>query len=94
MWNLLPSDRIINQKYKREKIPSSLILDKAQNQIFNWWNQAYFKNEALKQRFQLEVQSSLPSIDETNLSNEVIFESICLQRNRLRHDQQVPEWQR
>lgn len=94
LWNLLPSDRIINQKYKREKIPSSFILDKSQDQICSWWDQAYLKSEALKQRFQLEVQSSLPSIDETNLSNEMIFESVCLQRNRLRHDQQVPEWQR
>lgn len=94
LWNLLPSDRIINQKYKREKIPSAFILDKAQDQICNWWNQAYLKTEALKQRFQLEVQSSLPSIDKTSMSNEIIFESVCLQRNRLRHDQQVPEWQK
>ena len=94
LWNLLPSDRIINQKQKKDKIPSAFILDKAQDQICNWWNQAYLENEALKQRFQLEVQSSLPSIDKTSLSNEIIFESICLQRNRLRHDQQVPEWQR
>ena len=94
LWNLLPSDRIINQKHKREKIPSSFILDKAQDQVCNWWDQAYLKSEALKQKFQLEVQSSLPSIDETNLSNEMIFESVCLQRNRLRHDQQVPEWQK
>ena len=92
LWNLLPSDRIINQKQKRDKIPSSFILDKAQDQICDWWTQAYLDNESLKQRFQLEVQSSLPSIDKTNLSNEIIFESICLQRNRLRHDQQVPEW--
>ena len=94
LWNLLPSDRVINQEYKREKIPSSFTLDKAQDQICSWWDQAYLKSEALKQKFQLEVQSSLPSIDETNLSNEMIFESVCLQRNRLRYDQQVPEWQR
>ena len=94
LWNLLPSDRTINQQQKRDKIPSSFILDKAQDQICSWWNQAYLKNISLKHRFQLEVQSSLPSITKTNLSNEIVFESICLQRNRLRHDQQVPEWKK
>ena len=94
LWNLLPSNRIINQKQKRDKIPSAFILDAAQDQICNWWQEAYLKNEPLKQRFQLEAQSSLPSITQTNLSSEIIFESVCLQRTRLRHDQQVPEWQK
>ena len=52
LWNLLPSDRIINQKQKRDKIPSAFILDKAQEQICSWWNQAYLDSESLKQRFQ------------------------------------------
>jgi hypothetical protein len=38
-----------------------------------------------------EARASLPAFSTS--AQEDVFASVCLQRIRLRHDQQVPEWE-
>jgi hypothetical protein len=48
-------------------------------------------NAAIGQRLITEARASLPGFIETP-STETIFEGLELQRIRLHHDQQIPEW--
>lgn len=96
LWNLLPSNRVINQHKKRDKLPSANTLHQAAVSIQSWWDDAYLtsSNTTLSQRFELEAKSTLPGIvqfeNKMNLAN--LFEAVNTQRIRLRHDQQIPEW--
>ena len=57
------------------------------------WEQAYLCNSEshLPEQFLHEARASLPPFS-TDAAGD-IFASVCLQRIRLRHDQQVPEWE-
>jgi hypothetical protein len=44
----------------------------------------------LPQQFLQEARASLPTFSSSELGD--VFASVTLQRIRLRHDQQVPEW--
>ena len=96
LWNLLPSNRVINQHKKRDKLPSASTLLQAAASIKAWWDDAYLTscNANLSQRFELEAKSTLPGIvqfeNKMNLAN--LFQAVNTQRIRLRHDQQIPEW--
>ena len=93
LWNLMPSDRTINQKQKRDKLPSNSILMAAKERILSWWEEAYSKEEnLLSYRFYSEAQSSLPRLDNSNLDE--IFLSLGLKRISLQKDQQIEEWER
>jgi hypothetical protein len=92
LWNLLPSDRNVNQRLKRNRLPSAATLSRAEDRIIDWWQHAYLDNieTSLPEQFLTEARASLP----TFLSSEPtdVFAAVTLQRIRLRHDQQVPEW--
>ena len=93
LWNLMPAHRTVNQKQKKALLPSDRLLRSAQDRVLDWWGSAYLKDApAVSDRFWLEANASLPGIisDQKNLAD--IFDAVCLQRMRLRHDQQVPEW--
>jgi hypothetical protein len=94
LWNLMPADRIVNQSQKRDRLPSDRLLRAAQERIVGWWQAAYreAENASLADRFVLEAAASLPGVEKTNAGSEDIFSAVSLQRLRLRHDQQVPEW--
>ena len=94
LWNLLPAHRTINQHAKRDRLPAEMLLQEARAPILEWWEAAYMDGEVLPRRFAEEARASLPGLSAAALpaSRDAVFEAIRLQRLRLRHDQQVPEW--
>lgn len=90
LWNLLPSDRRVNQHQKRDRLPSAAQLALAQSRISNWWQTAWLLEPALEQRFNREVTAALPVQDPSNLAD--VFDGLAWRRLRLRQDQQIPEW--
>ena len=90
LWNLLPSDRRVNQHQKRDRLPSAEKLASAHPRIAAWWQAAWLSHEPLKTRFNREVVAALPVRDALNLAE--VFDGLAWRRLRLRHDQQVPEW--
>jgi SAM-dependent methyltransferase len=96
LWNLMPAHREVNQRQKRDRLPSANRLRDSQDRITSWWETGYQleRNEALTNRFFAEAQAALPSLQSpAALSAIDVFEGLELQRIRLHHDQQVPEWQ-
>ena len=93
LWNLLPTHREVNQRLKRDRLPSAIRLFRAEGRIVGWWEQAYLgrAESHLPEQFLQEARASLPAFS-TDAAGD-IFASVCLQRIRLRHDQQVPEWE-
>lgn len=93
LWNLMPAHRKVNQSEKRALLPADRLLRSAQDRVLNWWEPAYVGGvPAISDRFWLEANSSLPGIDAEKGTLDDIFDAVCLQRMRLKHDQQVPEW--
>jgi SAM-dependent methyltransferase len=97
LWNLLPAHREVNQRFKRDRLPSALILAGAEERIIGWWQAAYLAagDAWLPARFGHEARASLPGLRSEvadACDPERVFAAVGLQRLRLRHDQQVPEW--
>ena len=92
LWNLLPTDRKVNQSLKRNRLPSAAALSRAEARIISWWQQAYLDkiDTQLSEQFLQEARASLPTFSTSEPRD--VFASVTLQRIRLRHDQQVPEW--
>jgi len=92
LWNLLPTDRNLNQRLNRNRLPSAAALSRAEVRIIGWWQQAYLDNieTGLPERFLTEARASLPTFSSSKPSD--VFPVVTLRRIRLRHDQQVPEW--
>ena len=92
LWNLMPAHPDVNRNKKRNLLPSEAVMDTAQDRILDWWNRAYYRGGSLKEKFLIEATSSLPGVPADTDSLEEIFESLCLQRAKLRRDQRAPEW--
>lgn len=93
LWNLMPAHRKVNQKQKGARLPSDRLLRSAQDRVLDWWESAYLEDaSAVTDRFWLEANASLPGTIHDEGTLDDIFDAVCLQRMRLRHDQQVPEW--
>ena len=93
LWNLMPTHRRINQKEKGARLPADRLLRSAQDRVLNWWGPAYVEGvSAISDRFWLEANSSLPGAHTEKGTLDEIFDAVCLQRMRLKQDQQVPEW--
>ena len=92
LWNLLPAHRLVNQRLKRDRLPSASTLFRGQGRITGWWEDAYLRRAEtpLPTQFVQEARASLPAFS-TGTAGDV-FSAVCLQRMRLHHDQQVPEW--
>jgi hypothetical protein len=91
----LPADPRINQHKKRDRLPADDLLRRAAAPIQEWWQRAYLAGEVplLPQRFVDEARASLPGLsDPATVAPEEVFAALRVQRLRLRHDQQVPEW--
>lgn len=93
LWNLLPTHRVVNQRFKRDRLPSAATLSRAEAKIIDWWQQAYLDKieTPLPDQFLQEARASLPTFATSEAKD--VFASVTLQRIRLRHDQQVPEWE-
>jgi SAM-dependent methyltransferase len=93
LWNLMPAHRNVNQKEKRSRLPADRLLRASEDRIVRWWDAGYNRDQpSIRERFWLEASSSLPSIRVGNDGLADVFDAICLQRMKLKHDQQVPEW--
>ena len=94
LWNLLPAHREVNQRLKRDRLPSALTLAGAEERIVGWWRTAYLASDDqwLPARFGHEAGASLPGLRSDACDPVRVFTAVGLQRLRLRHDQQVPEW--
>ena len=94
LWNLMPAHRRVNQHEKRDRLPSDQLLRSAEDCIKNWWEAAYQvgQDSMLAERFALEAAASLPGISSPVTDLNDLFAIMSLQRARLKHDQQVPEW--
>ena len=95
LWNLLPAHRTVNQHQKRERLPTDAVLRSAGDSIQDWWRRAYLQEtgSVLPRRFADEASASLPGLmGITGPPPEEVFAALLLQRLRLKHDQQVPEW--
>jgi hypothetical protein len=95
LWNLLPAHRNVNQRQKREKLPSIKLLRFAQHRIQSRWDRGYLNagNQLLAERFMTEAKASLPMIDHDNARLDDVFAAMSLQQLRLKNDQQVPLWE-
>ena len=94
LWNLLPSSGRVNQHEKRAQLPGQQLMRAAQDRIISWWESAYpAADPGLHERFVHEAASTLPGIQPATLDVGELFQGVLSQRDRLRHDQQVPEWQ-
>jgi HNH endonuclease len=57
LWNLLPAHKEVNQREKRDRLPSANHLREAEKRITSWWSRGYAleRNEALTDRFFAEA---------------------------------------
>lgn len=93
LWNLMPAHRRVNQREKRSQVPTDRLLRASQERILGWWEAAYTQAQpTLKERFWLEAASSLPGVKAAKVTLDDVFDAVCLQRMKLKNDQQVPEW--
>jgi len=92
LWNLMPSDRRVNQHEKRDRLPSLATMADARGDILAWWQTAWLDDASLGPRFLREAATALPV--EIDPSLEDIYTALEWRRLRLRQDQQVPEWTR
>jgi SAM-dependent methyltransferase len=94
LWNLLPAHRRVNQHEKRDRLPADDLLRRAAESIQDWWQLAYLgeASPVLARRFADEARASLPGLGGSTDSASEVFAALRVQRLRLRHDQQAPEW--
>ncbi len=94
LWNLMPAHRQTNQHQKRDLLPSGQLLRVAQDRIMDWWLAGYRLQDtaAIAERFRLEAAASLTGVSANSSELDDVFIGVNVQRMRLRHNQQVPEW--
>lgn len=90
LWNLFPAHPAINRNAKRDRLPSATALATAREAIQAWWLQAWASDDALADRFWLEVEAALPNQGGRDFDDA--FTGLDWRRLRLRQDQQVQEW--
>jgi hypothetical protein len=85
----------VNQHQKRDRLPADEVLRRAAEPIQTWWRWAYLDGAGplFPRRFADEARASLPGLSgSATVSSSEVFAAVRVQRLRLRHDQQVPEW--
>lgn len=88
LWNLLPATVKANGQ-KSDRLPSSATLMQSKDLILNWWEPAWQQQQ---DEFFSQAALALPQLGVQNRSFSDVFEAMCLQRDRLRHIQQLSEW--
>lgn len=90
LWNLMPAHRTVNQRQKRDLLPSAAALAASRDAIIDWWEDSWRRDAALGVRFGREVYAAL-SIGPGSASDQV-FEGLSWRRLRLQQDQRLREW--
>ncbi|MCY3630739.1 MAG: class I SAM-dependent methyltransferase [Bacteroidota bacterium] len=91
LWNLMPANKASNLS-KRNHLPDNITIREAQDRIMTWWDDAYRREEATRERFLLEAKARLPALTESAPSLDDVFFALDLQRTRLYNDHRIPEW--
>jgi len=84
LWNMLPTDRILNQQKKKAKIPTRRLIEKRADIIMNYWND-YQKAMPLLFKSQIEVALIGKEIAEDK-ALDIAIESLCTKSDYLIHD--------
>ena len=94
IWNLLPTHRAVNQRYKRDRLPSAALLRASEERIKSWWDTGYLHadNPLLRERLMIEAKASLPAFGSSETNLDDLFTAVGFQALRLKNDQQVPVW--
>ena len=95
LWNLLPSAPAVNRS-KGDRLPAAEALERSRFWIPDWWDLAYRRDIALRNQFEDEARSALPSAvfgPEETAAPEDVFEELMVQQMVLRRDQQLAVWQ-
>jgi hypothetical protein len=90
LWNLAPATRAINQRLKRDRLPSAAALAGAREGFLTWWDEAWTANPALAAQFEAEAQAALPI--EGAVDGAAVFGGMEWRRLRVGLDQGAPEW--
>lgn len=90
LWNLMPAHRSINQKEKRNLLPSAQVLTAARPIILDWWDRTWRSEAALGERFEREAEAALPAAPGAGSAD--VFDGLSWRRLRLQQDQQLTEW--
>ena len=83
LWNLLPTERNLNQKKKKDKIPTRELIESRAEIIVDYW-QKYEK--AMPQLFSSQLALSLTGKNESTIDYEYSIESLCKKSDYLIHD--------
>lgn len=84
LWNMLPTDRVVNQKNKRDKIPTRKLIENRANTIISYWGD-YQEAMPLLFKSQIEVALIGTGIDENKVLDTAI-ESLCKKSDYLIYD--------
>lgn len=90
LWNLLPTHRIVNQREKRDLLPSAMTMSWARQAVIDWWEVAWRSDPVFEPRFLREVRAALPLT--RDFSTDDAFDALSWRRLRLQQDQQLVEW--
>ena len=84
LWNMLPTDRKLNQQQKKTKIPAPKLIEKRAEVIKHYWDQYITKWPTL---FKAQVELSLagPQVSPERLADAAI-ESLCKKSHYLIYD--------
>jgi len=84
LWNMLPTDRSLNQHNKRDKIPARKLIEKRAGSIINYWTD-YQQAMPLLFKSQIEVALIGGNVAEDKIF-DVAIESLCKKSDYLIYD--------
>ena len=84
LWNILPTDRVVNQQKKKAKIPSRKLIEKRADVIMNYWSDY---QKAMPQLFNSQVKIALIGMDtQQERVLDTAIESLCEKSDYLIYD--------
>ncbi|MBS1992356.1 MAG: class I SAM-dependent methyltransferase [Cyanobacteria bacterium SZAS LIN-3] len=97
LWNLMPTDCVVNQRSKGNKLVTAKTLSEARDRMLSWWHTAYIDNKdiGLGGRFASEAVAALPlgEFNDALVLPAHIFEGIGIKRAALKRNLQLPDWE-
>jgi len=80
LWNMLPTDRKLNQQQKKAKIPTRKLIEKRSDIIMNYWNDY---QQAMPLLFKSQIEVALTG---NSKSLDIAIESLCKKSDYLIFD--------